>query len=357
VPWGWIKQRPHFLAEHLSRSFKVDVYTAPSYGPKALVRNEMARELTPGRLRCLPLRRFKVIQWINRILLAGQLKSLARRYDIVWITHPSLFEGIGPGSGNAQKIIYDCMDDVLAFPATLRDPKAGPQLAARERALLKAADLVFTSSENLRDKITARGAEPSRVHVINNAMECRTGQRPPATIPPAIDALLDTDRKTILYCGTISSWLDFDLVLQGLERFPATQFLLLGPAEIPVPSHPRLHHLGPVEHPLVMPLLQRADLLVMPFLVNDLILSVDPVKLYEYIASGTPTACIAYPETRKFQPFAHLYEDVHGYLEILGRLCGGTLPPGLDRAQVQAFVQRNTWASRCQEIVGLIGSS
>ena len=26
VPWGWIKQRPHFFAEYLANDFAVDVY-------------------------------------------------------------------------------------------------------------------------------------------------------------------------------------------------------------------------------------------------------------------------------------------------------------------------------------------
>ena len=26
IPWGWVKQRPHFIAEYLSKDFIVDVY-------------------------------------------------------------------------------------------------------------------------------------------------------------------------------------------------------------------------------------------------------------------------------------------------------------------------------------------
>ena len=31
VPWGWIKQRPHFIAENLSKYYKVNVFYKKAY--------------------------------------------------------------------------------------------------------------------------------------------------------------------------------------------------------------------------------------------------------------------------------------------------------------------------------------
>ena len=39
----------------------------------------------------------------------------------------------------------------------------------------------------------------------------------------------------------------------------------------------------------------------MPFVVNDLIKSVDPVKLYEYLAFKVPVISVYYPEIKYFK--------------------------------------------------------
>lgn len=125
IPWGWIKQRPHFLAELLSIDFDVDVfYKKPTIVSKkdllTLVDNKY-HNLSVRGFRYLPFEQIPVLrhlhcEWINTFLLIFQLPSF-KKYDFIWVTSPLLYSVIRFFYKKDSKIIYDCMDDVLEFPA------------------------------------------------------------------------------------------------------------------------------------------------------------------------------------------------------------------------------------------------
>lgn len=105
---------------------------------------------------------------------------------------------------------------------------------------------------------------------------------------------------TLTYIGTIAEWFDFNLIIHALDKYQNLEVRLYGPVRTSyIPPHERLKHMGSVNHDKIMDIMHKATGLIMPFIVNDLILSVNPVKLYEYIYSGKPIAAIKYGESEK----------------------------------------------------------
>lgn len=115
IPWGWAKQRPHFLALELAKTFSVDVYCVKSYR-KGNQTPEFTKELKVNELFVLPFgNKLKLLFNINLILIRYQLKNLlVQNVDFVWLTSP-MFTATIPKVLKG-KIIYDCMDDFLEFP-------------------------------------------------------------------------------------------------------------------------------------------------------------------------------------------------------------------------------------------------
>jgi len=74
VPWGWIKQRPHFLTEGLAKEFIVDFYAEVGINSKYYIEKYLPQtNLKLKRLLKLPL-----IKWyseINNFLVSIQIKS------------------------------------------------------------------------------------------------------------------------------------------------------------------------------------------------------------------------------------------------------------------------------------------
>ena len=342
VDWDWVKQRPHFLAQHLSKSHEMLVFYPYSWRRTHLVKNERECVSLYPFFR-LPLGgRFAFIRSLN-VLLLRLLASVFikwHRPDIVWISSPELFEYLPKHF--SVKLIYDCMDDVLAFPAN--EPRRD-SLAASEMDLFKASSSVFCSSENLRDKLITRLGYPEKYSIVYNAFE-----------PSAFSAVsVDVDPKknggrTVLgYVGTISSWIDFDALVKVVDAFSSVEIHLLGPIEnlgMPFPQYERIIYMGSVRHSDIQSYIVNFDALIMPFQVTDLIQSVDPVKLYEYVFFNKPIVSVSYPEIERFSDFVDFYANHEELISIIDRYVNEGFKNKYSVQMRDEFVIKNTWAQR-----------
>ena len=91
----------------------------------------------------------------------------------------------------------------------------------------------------------------------------------------------------------------------------------------------------------------------MPFKVNELIKSVNPVKLYEYIFTGKPIVAPLYGETVKFGPFVKLYDSTSKFLDIIEGIRENTqMQESLN--ECRKYVEANTWKERYAQIKDII---
>ncbi len=366
APWGYIKQRAQFLAEQLSRYYQVSVYYKKSYRLDKLVRNEPAEGLALTELFKVPLdHRSSTIASINNRIFEKALRRPIAESEIVWVTEPELFaavEGILPAD---KLVIYDCMDDALEFPRRKADRKLHNKISELEKRLCDRADLMLVTSGHLKEVVVARhGISPEKVALVGNAIsiedespENRPGLR---RAPEKISRAAARFEKRISYVGCIGDWFDFDLVLDSLDSLDsmrATAYLLVGFNEVRVPRHKRLLHFGPVEHIHVDPIMRESDLLVMPFKPSELVMSINPVKLYEYVYSAKPCIALAYGETQKFEDYVYLYRDREEYLSLLDRFGRGMLPPKKNADECSSFAHANTWLQRGQSVHEVIESA
>ena len=348
VDWRWIKQRPQFLAEALMEHYEVLVMDRKCIVPGV----QLTTNRNPvGRRSLLPTPwRWQAARWFTVPSQRAWVSVAASRFkpDTIWLTHPALLEGI-PGSCAGLPIVYDCMDDVLGFPASDRTIAF---LARLERELVERAALILCSSSRLRDLLISRnaGVVRSKLVIVRNAISSSLLDR-----QSVLTARSQENRVRIGYFGTIADWLDFDALLAGLNQNQQLEFHLVGPTLIrAIPRHDRLKVHRPVPHEDLAQLSERFDAFVMPFRLNGLTASVDPVKLYEYLAFGKEIITVQYAEIDQFAPFVHFYQNVLDFLKLLDRLTTNTLERknlGPDRS---AFLSQNTWEARCAQILRVL---
>ena len=96
-------------------------------------------------------------------------------------------------------------------------------------------------------------------------------------------------------------------------------------------------------------ILSSSDILIMPFVVNELIESVNPVKLYEYIYSGKPCLAPKYGESMQFKEYVNLYESHEECLSQIENIIKGDLKQKPQEA-CREFVKHNTWSDRAKSI-------
>jgi teichuronic acid biosynthesis glycosyltransferase TuaH len=357
VHWGWIKQRPQFIAEHLSLSgeYNVKVFCESSYRKEIIPISANSNSLKIQELFRLPYRRFRIIRWLNTQFYRFQLKRSVGSADVVWITYPYLYDWVEVKIFDQVRLVYDCMDDALEAPNVKNDPITRNALKKLEAKIVGRADVIFASSDNLKKKLVQRyELKPELIQVVNNAINIK-----PMGIKAAEKStefsLLENELKNvpqikIMYLGTIAQWIDFELVHKSLGLFPEICYIFIGPKESNTLPHDRLFFFPPITQAEVFDAMQLADALIMPFEVSDFIQGVNPVKLYEYIYSLKPSIVVAYPETEKFAKYVNLYHSELEFFEIIQRLIDGEIFSKASKDESINYVNQNKWESRVKVI-------
>lgn len=353
VNWDWIKQRPQYLAEAMSRYYDVDVYEKKIYCRKNLIENKECG-VNLHSLFKLPLQgKSKIIKAINKVLLRYQLRKIVNNYDYIWITDANDYDLI-KGNIDDKKIIYDCMDDYIEFPNCKKNEEYIDKYVKNERKLLKKSYCVFTSSEYLRNVLFKRYHEikSREIYVINNAVSKRLLEKRKTENKESRENKENKERKIITYIGTISNWMDWNIILKSLDVCKNIEYHFYGPCEVDIPRYKNILYKGIASQEDIFSIMNKSDLLIMPFVVNDLIRSVNPVKLYEYILSEVPVLACRYEETEKFKDYVYLYRDEVEYINFIKKLSSEELKAksenGVD------FVKNNTWETRANEVLNII---
>jgi glycosyltransferase involved in cell wall biosynthesis len=233
-------------------------------------------------------------------------------------------------------LIYDCTDDFLAvqaIPEFYRDD---------ERWLLQSADLTLVPSRILHDrkKAAARRIE----HVPHGAL---------------IERFLVAPRTkgascTLLYYGHIHrQHLDVGVVCRIAEARPDWNLILAGPIKTPQNFPPNVSLPGQQEHERLRELIECADVLLLPYVVNRYTEAVFPAKSFEYLATGRPVVSTPLPELQRnfgeLFTFADTLQDWVPAIEAALAQDG----PELRQRRIEK-AKANSWKGRFEQIKRLI---
>lgn len=356
IHWKWAKQRPQFLAEELSDYFDIRVYYPVAYRQKQINKKENSVVFAKPFFKLPFDKKLKVIGKMNSYLVFFQVRKALKESEIIWFTYPREFFYLRNFIKANQIVIYDCMDDILSFPAIENNGEMKNKYFSIEKELIERSNHIFFSSNYLHEKVTRRYNSGNKSNlVLNNAISLNAISMAKESLPSILlDEVKRSNKIKLVYIGTISKWLDFKLIFESLSAFDNIEYYLIGPTEIAIPVHDRVKYLGTVPHKYVFGLMDFADILVMPFVMNELILSVNPVKLYEYVFSGKPVVSIKYGETLKFDNYVYLYSNNEEYLMYLHDL-HIQLKPKRSRGECEDFARKNTWKERGNKIIELVG--
>ncbi|MCX4338283.1 MAG: hypothetical protein OSJ72_01435 [Lachnospiraceae bacterium] len=342
VDWEWIYQRPHVIAEYLSRDYDVTVaYPVKLWDSHIAKRSEREpAKIQKLKLWTLPFQRKsklvgRIADWYKR----GLLKN-CQRYDYIYISYPIDIEYISADYKGI--LIYDCIDD---YEQMCRDENWQERVRRDEKFLLQRSDIVFVSSQNLWEK---------KVDLCNNSLNLVRNGTGFQKIFDVKSAVIK-ERYLLGYIGTIAEWFDYDLIKNNSQKCKALEYHLIGPCiRADQMRDNEIIYDGIVDHERLQSYVKEYDCLIMPFVVNEIVQAVDPVKLYEYIAFGKCIISVYYKELEYFRDYVYFYTSEKEYHELADRLISQGFPPKYNREQQEAFLSENSWEKRYQKIHQLI---
>lgn len=341
IEWNWIYQRPQIFAEYLQKDYELTVAC-----PKQLIHPRHQNNTPPDNLIELlqiPFQeKVRVVGWAADKLHRHLIGDMSE-YDLIWVGYP-LFGRYIPDNYHGI-VIYDCMDNFEALYPDRRE-SAVRKVCREEERLLKRADMVFASSEKLKGKLL-RMCPDKKISLVRNGYGSINLQKPE-------EGKLKTDYK-LGYIGTISEWFDSRLIEASIRANPQISYEMIGPVSNHQPiQNVRAVYPGVIEHGKLGEYVKELDGLIMPFVVNEIILYVDPVKLYEYIAWGKCIVASWYPEIDRFRDYVYFYHNEEEYLKLINDLAGRGFPAKYSGRQQEEFLRENTWEARAYTVLEMI---
>lgn len=357
LDWYVTKQRPQHLAEELSRYYEIQYFNILPFSNKEMkphgngdVTNRKKimhnKNMRIRRTRLLPKNSIGLIKIVNRVWLKFYIKYIleVNKFEILWLTHPSQIRYISkdyPG-----KIIYDCMDKFDQFS---NDKRLKSKFYKDEASIISKSDLLFASSKGLYDDLLSKNAV--NVSLINNAaLYDRFSIRKESIIcPPEINKTV----KNIGYFGGIGAWFDVDLLVTLALRLKHFNFIIIGPvSEVNVRNKcadiPNIYLLGPKVFNELPNYLAYFDVCILPFMTNELIRYVDPVKIYEYLSAGKPVVTPLYDEIVKFSDYIYISEDKEAFYKNI--MLAIEESDEEIRIKRMNFASENTWLQRAADV-------
>lgn len=277
----------------------------------------------------------------NRIYFSILKNTFSGKDVIGWVYWPN-------GYMDFKKVnirvgfIFDADHNIIDDPNLPKEDKVGLEKLLKE--ISQKSGLVVCASKSMLEWFKENGAKLTfrlRNGIDLSRFAVRTKNKP--------------GRFTAVYCGILSNWVDYNLLIQIVEKNPDIDFVIIGKPFLSnsyheLGNHSNVYLLGEKSVGEVAELLPgfHAGL---GFYIKDPFLDGDSMKIYEYLAAGLPVVCTRYHSSLQedFNDLLFLGDSFSEFNKNLQDIKAGKLY--LDKERVDAFLENATWEKRISEVL------
>ena len=295
----------------------------------------------------------KFNEWLTRRHVRKAAAALGICAPVLWLNPHSAVHMAGRMGERA--VIYDITDD---WEKAEQSPSLASEIRAQDGALGRRADAVIVCSPDLLASKEAKFRRP--VHLIPNGVNAEHYRSVADASLPIPAAAQGWPKPVLGYTGTVHSQrVDAALVAALAERFPNGSIVLLGPNLLDAADQRRLAGIrniflpGPVPYREIADWMRAFDVCIVPHLVTTFTESLNPIKLWEYLAAGKPIVSTPVAGFRDFPELVRLADDADHFTAQVR----AALEEGLALvAARQAEARKHSWTSRVDQIEAIIQS-
>lgn len=277
---------------------------------------------------------------LNRELLSRQIlprlaeRGLAR--PVLWTSLPTALPVVGHLGERA--VVYYCGDDFGALVGVDHEP-----VLEMEARLVEKADLVMAASEALAARFPSH-----KTLLVPHGADVRLFTTP---APRAAD--LPTGKPVAGFYGSISDWIDVELLLHAARELSDWHFVLIGAVETdvtPLQNLANVTFLGRRPHADLSSYAQHWDVSLLPFRDTAQIRACNPLKLREYMAAGSAIVATEFPA---LAPYRDLISVANGGDAFVAAMRASLHAPDR-RDERRRRVAGETWEARAAEVARAI---
>jgi glycosyltransferase involved in cell wall biosynthesis len=290
----------------------------------------------------LPLPSQAWAKWLNRHLLVHRIRWALKRIRQgpvqVWSFSPDISYLLG--HFGEEKVVYYCVDDFASFSDYNPD-----QVKRDESDLCRRADLVVTTSMALQN--AKEPLNPNTILVRHGVDYEHFSRAVREDLPVPVD-VKDIPHPILGFFGLIRDWVDLDLLAEVARWRPDWHIVLLGDSTVdlaPYRGVPNMHFLGRRPYAELPAYCRAFDVGLIPFKINVLTQSVNPIKFREYLTAGMPVVSTPLPEVTGGEKGVYLADSTDGFVHAVE----SALSQPACRAELSESMKGETWEGRlCQ---------
>lgn len=295
----------------------------------------------------------------------NQLKSGSRLSELVdnfygkntkilhWIYKPNQVERLSDGEND--QFIYEIYDEYTRDFAT---GELVESIKIQEERICKKAKHVFFTAKTLEQRKQDFCTEHSTVSNGVNYDVFETFRVDESL--PTTDGL----RPSVGYLGNLSDFFDWNLVLEVARSLPDIDFYFHGNIDYQKTEHKKeaVHELlnlsntvftGFVTREQGAAAIARYNVLIIPFVVNEAMDAVNPLKLWEYFAAGRPVISTRMKATEHLSEIVYFADSVSQWCQHIEELTENPIEESVRTNQI-SLAKKNAWSELTKEHASIV---
>jgi len=320
--------------------------------------NENIIIFTPSRM--IPFSyRFKFLYKLEYNIYRRRIRKLVTKYNfreaILWINRP--FDSKNENMGFPFDFtVFDWTDDWYSFE---KYEKNEITIKTREEeiynSLLSDSKIVFCVSKNLYQrakKINKNSYLIPNATDYKNFSQCRNNN---------LNRIRNIERLGVYkigYVGFILNRIDFKLIDFASKQNSDLEFIFVGPImksfKIPkyIQNNQHVHFIGPVDYYDLPCYIQYFDVLIIPHYVDEVTSSMDPIKIYDYLATGKPIVTSRVAGSDKFHNIINISKNKEEFYKMIMDSLINEEEKNIN-LRMEAG-KNNSWENRAKKIVDIL---
>ena len=289
-------QRPQHIANNLSKNNCLVIYEVTTMTDKVKTLKKLQENLY--------LFNYNNIR-LNKILNEELNKMDIPKYIQLYSTDWKLsVKNIEDYINNGYKLIYEYIDHLSP---ELAGTKNLPQNIIKKYEYVMNNENVYvvtTADELAKDVKEKRGEK--NLAVSSNGVDYDFFQHfENYKIEDVLLKILNNGKINICYYGALAKWFDYDLI-KKIAKTQKYNIILFGikydeAFDENINDEENIYFMGPRDYKVLKYYAIKCDILIIPFILNDITKSTSPVKIFEYMALHKPIVTTDMQECRKYK--------------------------------------------------------
>ncbi len=237
------------------------------------------------------------------------------------------------------------------------------ELLKNYKYIINNSSLVFTRPERLKNTLEEiAGNKKDNIKIVLNGVDLDYYKSPQKI--ERIDQIfagIDEDKIKVGYLGVIKGdRIDSDLLEYIIQDNQDKYFIIAGPVfnGFNLGRFNRFNNVifpGEMSYSEIPYFYNKLNICIIPHLINDFIKSMDPMKIYGYLAAGKPIISVPIPGVEQFREFINIVNTKEEFSYAIKQISDNKENfAGYKIIERQNAVEGCSWKSRVEQMINLI---